>query len=67
MLLARVASSRFILSLLRKQEFLQKVQDFESGYFRSSFDTPEELYERIHIDVARWLVLQVKQKMQTQK
>jgi hypothetical protein len=51
----------------RLQEFLQKVQDFESGYFRSSFDTPEELYERIHIDVARWLVSQAKQKMQTQK
>jgi hypothetical protein len=51
----------------RLQEFLQKVQDFESGYFRSSFDTPEELYERIHIDVARWLASQAKQKAQIQK
>jgi Domain of unknown function (DUF4062) len=46
----------------RLQEFLAKVQDFESGYFRSSFKTPEELYERIHKDIARWLVSRVKQK-----
>jgi hypothetical protein len=49
------------------KKFLQKVQDFESGYFRSSFRTPEELYERIHTDVARWLVSQAKQKNVTLK
>ncbi len=51
----------------RLQGFLQKVQDFEVGYFRSSFDTPEELYERIHIDIARWLVSQTKPKVQTER
>lgn len=51
----------------RLQEFLQKVQDFEVGYFRSSFDTPEQLYERIHIDIARWLVSQTKPKVQTER
>jgi hypothetical protein len=47
----------------RLLEFLAKVQDFESGYFRFSFTTPEELYERIHKDIARWLVSQVKHKV----
>lgn len=35
--------------------FLKELEHFEYGYFRTQFATPEELYERIQIDVARWL------------
>ncbi len=43
------------------EKFLKRVEDFEYGHFRSLFTTPEDLYERIHRDVARWLTLRVKQ------
>jgi hypothetical protein len=44
----------------RLEEFLKCVQDFEHGYFTSSFTTTEELYESIQRDVARWLTSHVK-------
>jgi Domain of unknown function (DUF4062) len=39
----------------RLEEFLQRLEDFEEGYFRSLFTTPEDLYEAIQRDVAEWL------------
>jgi len=48
----------------RLEEFLKRLQDFEHGYFRSLFTTPEELFEKIQPDVARWLTSQVKQNRQ---
>jgi hypothetical protein len=45
----------------RLTEFLKRVQDFEHGYFRSSFTTPEDLHDKIQRDIARWLASQVKQ------
>jgi hypothetical protein len=44
----------------RLTKFLERLQDFDHGYFRSLFITPEELYERIQRDIVRWLALQVK-------
>ena len=44
----------------RLLHFLAEVEDFSHGYFRSSFETPEQLYERIHIDIARWLALRAR-------
>jgi hypothetical protein len=46
----------------RLTEFLQRVQDFEQGYFRSLFTSPEDLYEKIQRDIVRWLTSQAKQK-----
>jgi len=41
----------------RLTKFLERLQDFDDGYFRSLFITPEELYEKIQPDIVRWLVL----------
>jgi len=40
-------------------EFLKCVQDFEHGYFRSSFSTPDDLHDKIQGDITRWLASQV--------
>ena len=45
----------------RLEAFLKRVQDFEHGYFTSLF-TPEDLYEKIQRDIARWLTSYAKQK-----
>lgn len=37
------------------KEFLRRLQDFDHGYFRSLFITPEELYEKIQPDIVRWV------------
>lgn len=39
----------------RLKEFLGRLQDFDHGYFRSLFITPEELYEKIQPDIVRWI------------
>lgn len=60
---ARAADPRKILvyvkAVSRSDErlltFLREVEDFERGYFRSGFETAEQLYERIHVDIAHWL------------
>ena len=44
----------------RLTKFLKRLQDFDDGYFRSLFLTPEELYEKIQPDIVRWLLSQVK-------
>jgi len=36
-------------------EFLERVEHFERGYFRSLFTTPDELHEKVQGDVARLL------------
>lgn len=46
----------------RLEEFLEHLEDFEHGYFRSLFTTPEDLYQKIHQDLAQWLISQVTQK-----
>jgi hypothetical protein len=38
------------------EEFLKRLQDFESGYFSSPFSTPEELQGKIKRDIKRWLL-----------
>ena len=40
----------------RLDEFVKRVEDFESGYFRTLFKTPEELSAKIQGDIARWIV-----------
>lgn len=45
----------------RLTEFLRRVQDFEDGYFRSSFTTPADLHDKIQGDITRWLAWQVMQ------
>jgi hypothetical protein len=40
----------------RLATFLARVEDFDHGYFRSNFETPEELFTLIQRDVTRWLV-----------
>lgn len=42
-------------------KFLQRVEDFDDGYFRELFKTPDDLKEKIQRGIARWLRLQVKQ------
>lgn len=42
-------------------EFLKRVEDFERGYFRSSFITPDDLHDKIQADITRWLAWQVMQ------
>jgi len=46
----------------RLTKFLERLQDFDDGYFRSLFITPEELYEKIQPDIVRWLDSQGKHK-----
>ena len=46
----------------REKEFLQRVQNFEYGYFTSEFTTPEDRYEAIQCDVSRWLTSHVNLK-----
>jgi Domain of unknown function (DUF4062) len=36
-------------------EFLKRLEAFNVGFYRSLFKTPEELYEQIQKDIARWL------------
>jgi len=43
----------------RLTKFLERLQNFDHGYFRSLFITPEELYEKIQPDIVRWLASQV--------
>jgi len=45
----------------RLEAFLKRLQDFGHGHFTSMF-TPEDLYEKIQRDTARWLTSNVKQK-----
>jgi hypothetical protein len=45
----------------QQKEFLKCVQDFEHGYFRSSFSTPDDLHDKIQSDIGRWLAWQVMQ------
>jgi hypothetical protein len=45
----------------RLEALLKRLQDFEHGHFTSLF-TPEDLYEKIQRDIARWLTSNVKQK-----
>ena len=42
-------------------EFIKRVEDFEHGYFRSSFTTPDDLHDKIQRDIGRWLASKVKQ------
>jgi hypothetical protein len=39
-------------------EFLKRLEAFNVGFYRSLFKTPEELYEQIQKDIARWLTSQ---------
>ena len=40
----------------RLADFVKRLEDFESGHFRTLFKTPEELTAKIQSDVARWIV-----------
>lgn len=42
-------------------KFLQRVEDFDHGYFRELFTTPDDLKKKIQRGIARWLRLQVEQ------
>jgi len=44
------------------EKFLEQLEDFERGHFRSVFTTPEELYENVQRDIEQWLDSQAKQK-----
>ena len=44
----------------RLEEFLKRVQDFDHGYVTSSFITPEDLYQKIQVDIVRWLTSHAK-------
>jgi hypothetical protein len=37
------------------KEFLNRVEHFEEGYFRTLFTTPDDLHNKVQGDVARWL------------
>jgi hypothetical protein len=39
----------------RLQKFVERLEDFEDGYVTTSFTTPNELSERIPLDVMEWL------------
>lgn len=41
----------------RLEPFVKRLEDFEDGHFRSLFKTPEELEEKIHDDIQRWILL----------
>jgi Domain of unknown function (DUF4062) len=65
--IARAQNSKKILVYVKDRvnretrltEFLNHVQDFDEGYFRSLFTTPEQLFEQIQRDIGRWLGSQV--------
>lgn len=40
----------------RLDEFLNRLQDFQSGYFASRFTSVEDLQKKLQLDIARWLV-----------
>lgn|GEM_PF-2689245 len=40
----------------RLEDFVKRLEDFESGHFRTLFKTPEELPAKIQSDIARWIV-----------
>lgn len=42
----------------RLKEFLNRLEDFEHGIFRSSFTTSGELHDKIQRDIADWLASQ---------
>ena len=44
-------------------KFLKKLEQFDVGYYRTLFKTPEELYEQIQKDIARWLTSQTRRNM----
>jgi hypothetical protein len=60
--IARAQNPEKILVYVKDGVHLQRVQDFEQGYFRSLFTSPEDLYEKIQRDIVRWLTSQAKQK-----
>ncbi len=39
----------------RLEDFARRLEDFESGHFRTLFKTAEELPEKIQGDIARWI------------
>lgn len=41
----------------RLEPFVQRLEDFEDGHFRSLFKTPKELEKMIQKDIQRWIVL----------
>lgn len=43
----------------RLTEFLKCVQDFDHGFFRSFFTTPNDLHGKVQGNIARWLAWQV--------
>jgi hypothetical protein len=46
----------------RLTKFLERLQDFDGGYTRSLFLTPEELYEKVLPDIVRCLLLEAEQR-----
>jgi len=42
----------------RLTKFLERLQDFDGGYMRSLFLTPEQLYEKVMPDIVRCLLFQ---------
>ena len=40
--------------------FLERLEHFDAGFFRSLFNTPEELYELLQRDLTRWLTSHLK-------
>jgi hypothetical protein len=41
--------------------FLERVEHFQKGLFRTLFTTPDDLRDKVQADIARWLVSHVKQ------
>ena len=40
--------------------FLKRLEHFDAGFFRSLFNTPEELYELLQRDLTRWITSHLK-------
>lgn len=41
--------------------FLERVEHFQKGLFRTLFTTPDDLHDKVQADIARWLASHVKQ------
>lgn len=44
------------------EAFLERLQHFNEGFFRSLFKTPEELHDLLQHDLARWITSQLRKK-----
>jgi hypothetical protein len=47
----------------RLETFVKRVEDFESGHFRTLFKTADELPLKIQGDIARWVLLRTRQNI----